>query len=75
MTTDSDDEARSAFSAPTPAERRWAVVRILLGTAQVMGATVSAYLLLQTGTNAWSLGAVTVTGLLVVLSKLLFRGS
>ncbi len=75
MSADSDEETRPAFRPPTPAERRWAVVRILLGTAQVMGATMSAYLLLQTGTNAWSLGAVAVTGLLVVLSKLLFRWS
>ena len=59
-------------SPPTPEDRRWAAVRILLGTAQIVGATVSAYLLFQTGTNKWSLSAVAVTGLLFAMSKLLF---
>jgi hypothetical protein len=59
----------------TPEDRRRAIVRILLGTAQIMTAAVSAYLLLQTGINEWSLVAVVVTALLVALSKTLFRGS
>jgi len=75
VTPRSDSDTRPPSKPPTPEARRWAVVRILLGTAQVMGATVSAYLLLQTGTNQWSLGAVAVTGLLFAVSKLLFWGS
>jgi hypothetical protein len=52
-------------------ERRWALVRILLGQAQMMGAVVAAYLLILTGMNDWSLGAV--TALLTTVSLLLFR--
>jgi hypothetical protein len=75
VTKDGDKEMRRTSGRPTSNERRWAVVRIILGTAQVMAATVSAYLLLRTGTNEWSVGALIVTALLVALSKWLFRGS
>jgi hypothetical protein len=54
-------------------EKVWAVARVALGVALVMCATISLTLLLQTGTGAVSIGAVTVTGMLVVVSKLLFR--
>lgn len=47
--------------------------RIVLGLARVMGATVSLYFHLATGTSSLTVWAVAVTGLLVVLSKLLFR--
>jgi hypothetical protein len=60
---------------PGGREKGWAVVRVGLGLAQVMAATVTLVLLVQTGANEWSLGAVTLTGLLVLLSKCLFRGS
>jgi hypothetical protein len=53
----------------------WAVVRIVLGQAQIIGATVSLYCLIATGANALTMWAVSVTGLLVVASKLLFRDS
>ena len=59
---------------PTAREKAWAVVRIVLGLAQVMGATVSVYCLIQTGTSTLTVVSVAITGLLVVLSKLLFRG-
>jgi hypothetical protein len=75
VTKDGDAGTAPASRPPTPAERRWAVVRVVLGTAQVMAATVSAYLLLRTGTNEWSVGALIVTALLVAMSKWLFRGS
>ena len=39
----------------------------------MMGAVMSFYLLLQTGVNALSLGAVVVTCLLTTTSVLLFR--
>lgn len=59
---------------PTSKEKAWAVVRMVLGLAQMMGAVVSFYLLAQTGMNAFSLGAVVVTCLLTTISVLLFRG-
>jgi len=58
---------------PTGNEKAWAVVRVILGQAQMMGAVVSFYFLVQTGVNALSLGAVVVTGLLTTTSILLFR--
>lgn len=57
----------------TPRERKLAFLRIGLGTAQIMGATVSLILLLQTGTSGLSVGAVVLTGLITVVSMLLFR--
>lgn len=59
---------------PTPSERRWAIVRYLLGMAQMFGATFSAVLLFLTGVNSLSLGGVIITGLLTIASVLLFGG-
>jgi hypothetical protein len=56
------------------ASRLAAVSRIILGLAQMFGATFSAVLLLQTGVNAASLGATAITLILTVLSRVLFRG-
>jgi hypothetical protein len=59
---------------PTPSERLRAVVRILLGQGQLVAATVALVLLFVFG-PAWpALVAVAVASLLVVTSKLLFRG-
>jgi hypothetical protein len=60
---------------PTPRERRWALVRIALGQTQVMAATVALVLLLTFGTAWPTLVAVGIAGLLVLTSKLLFRGT
>jgi hypothetical protein len=53
-------------------EVRWAIVRLVLGQAQMIGAVVSAYLLISTGMNEVSLGAVVVTCLCTTVSVLLF---
>jgi hypothetical protein len=53
-------------------EVRWAIVRLVLGQAQMIGAVVSAYLLIRTGMNEFSLGAVVVTCLCTTVSILLF---
>jgi hypothetical protein len=66
-------DPESSSERPTTPEKAWAVARIVLGPAQVMGATASAYLLVQTGPSTLTLGAVAITGLLVVVSKLLYR--
>jgi hypothetical protein len=52
-----------------------AVLRIILGTSQVMGATVSLILLVQTGVNGLSLAAILITVLLTLASKLQFHGT
>ena len=58
--------------SPTIRERAWAIVRIILGLGQMMGAVVSVYFLIETGVNALSLGAVAGTCVLTVTSRLLF---
>lgn len=52
--------------------RRWAVLRIVLGLAQMFGATFAAVLLLLTGVHAVSLAAVVVTAACTTISILLF---
>lgn len=50
-----------------------AVLRIILGTGQIMGAIVSLILLLHTGVNGLSLSAIMITVLLTPASKLFFH--
>lgn len=47
----------------------WAIVRIGLGLAQVMGATITLYLLLTAGLSDLTLWATVATLFFVVLSK------
>ncbi len=46
--------------------------RIALGTAQVMAATITLVFLVQTGASSPTVVAMTITFLLVVVSRLLF---
>jgi hypothetical protein len=55
-------------------DQAWAVARVALGLVQVVAATVALVLLAQAGVNWASLGAAGAAGLLVLVSKLLFRG-
>jgi hypothetical protein len=50
----------------------WAAARVGLGLAQVMGATVSLYLLVQIAVNALTLGAIAVMFFFTALSRLCF---
>ncbi len=59
---------------PTSTERRWALVRYLLGIAQMFGAIVSALLLFLTGVNSLTLWGVVITGAFTTISVLLFGG-
>jgi hypothetical protein len=57
-------------------ERRWAIVRLVLGLLQIVGARFSLALLVEAGVNRLSLASVAVSGLLTTLSVLLFgKGS
>lgn len=60
---------------PTREEVRWAIVRLILGQVQVVGATAGLVLLFETGLSAATLGIFAVTTLATVVSKLLFRKS
>ena len=53
-------------------ERRWAVMRLTLGFAQMFAATCTLAILLQTGLNQYSMAAGTITCLLTITSVLLF---
>jgi hypothetical protein len=54
-------------------QRRWAIVRMVLGGCQMFGATLSFVLLAETGLNGWSVGAVVATSLVTTVSVFLFR--
>jgi zinc transporter ZupT len=52
---------------------RWAVVRLILGVAQMLGAIVSFYLLAQFGINLWSAAAAVATTIITTVSLVLFK--
>lgn len=56
-------------------ERKWAVVRIVLGQAQTVGAVVSLVLLVTTGMSSGTAYAVAATCGFLVTSLLLFGGN
>jgi len=58
---------------PRTGERLWAVVRLVLGVGQIMGATAGFSLLLQTGLSSPTLWVVAATTGLMLTSKILFR--
>jgi len=55
--------------------RQLAIVRIILGIAQIMAATMTAMFLMQSGVNSLSLWSGAVTVALVIASNLLFKRS
>jgi hypothetical protein len=55
-------------------ERRWGLIRLVLGVAQVFGASLGAGLLLSTGTTRLTLVVIVLTGLCTTASVLLFGG-
>jgi hypothetical protein len=57
---------------PTDPKRRWAVVRIALGQAQMVGAVVSLVCLLQTGMSTLTIGALSITVACLAASIILF---
>jgi hypothetical protein len=65
---------RTLPDKPRTKEKIWAVFQIALGIAQVIGATVALYLLVQIGINEWSISAAGLTRLLTVTSRILFVG-
>ena len=50
----------------------WALVRLLLATIQIAGATASLILLFQTGASGRTIAAVGVTMLCTILSRIVF---
>jgi hypothetical protein len=64
---------KPAREQPSASERRWAVVRIVLGLGQVMAATATLCFLLLTGASVLTTIGVAVAGSLFCLSKWLFR--
>jgi glycerol uptake facilitator-like aquaporin len=59
---------------PIPVQKRWAVVRVVLGTAQVCSATLSLWLVLQLGSaSPLTLWAASATASLTLTNFVLFR--
>lgn len=54
-------------------ERRRAILRLLLGQSQMVGATATLLLLLQQGVTPTVVWAAAITGLLTLVSVVLFR--
>ncbi len=50
-----------------------AVVRLIFGLIQVTGATAALIFLLQSGASIFTITSVTITGLITIASRLLFR--
>ena len=59
---------------PDPNQRRWALARMVLGIAQVIGAGIGAVLLAVAGLTPWSIGVALGTTLLTAVSVVLFGG-
>ena len=68
------DRQRSRDAGRWTAERRWALLRLVLAFLQVCGASLGFSLLLQTGVTRLGLIVVTATGLCATLSVALFGG-
>jgi hypothetical protein len=66
-----EDMMKITDTEPTGRENGWAAVRMALGMAQMMGAVIAFYLLLATGMNDLSLGAVAVTCFFTTVSVML----
>ena len=56
------------------AERRWAMVRIVLGMLQTTGAAALVILLISSGVSTLSIAVAVVTTGFLAVSLLLFRG-
>jgi hypothetical protein len=50
-----------------------AVIRFIFGTLQIAGATVALVFLVETGPSKFTIGCVTITGAITLVSRLLFR--
>lgn len=60
-------------TGPDPAAlRRRAMLRLCLGSAQMIGACVAVTLLLMPGVNEWSIAATVITAGLTLTSRILF---
>lgn len=58
-----------------PESKAWAVVRVFLGTAQIIAAMTTVILYFQVGQNWLTETGLGVTLLLLLLSRLLYGGS
>jgi len=68
--------ARHAVSGETTvvrAIRRWAVVRLIFGVLQMVGAVFSLGLFVKNGITSLTLTALLITGMFTGISMLLFR--
>ena len=53
-------------------EVSWAIVRMILGLTQIVGATASFILLIASGLNRLTYATVTMTTVVTILSRILF---
>ena len=68
------DKAMHAHPNSTAVQPRWrAILRLALGQAQIVGATITLVFLLQGGVSVRTIWGVILTGLVTLISILLFR--
>lgn len=53
--------------------KSWAIVRLVLGTLQTIGASAGFIILIRTGVNKLSVTVIGVTGGITILSRIAFR--
>jgi aquaporin Z len=68
----SEANPKRTYERVTHKERRWVMIRLVLGVAQIVGATISLVLLIRTGVSKLSIEACVVTTFFTIMSRLLF---
>ncbi len=53
---------------------RWAILQLVLGQAQMIGAVAGLYLLITTGVSEQTLAVCAVAGVCTLVSRLVFKG-
>jgi hypothetical protein len=65
--------ADASVKRPNARERRRAILRLLLGQSQMVGATATLILVIQQGVTPTALWGATISGLITLVSLVLFR--
>lgn len=55
-------------------QRRWAIVRLVLGLAQTICATMTLYFVVTTGESALTFWSAGITACLTLTSRVVFKG-
>lgn len=65
--------SNSTGTSATARTRKWAIVRLIFGQAQVIGATMTLVFVIQAGTSGVTIWAAVLTAMVTLTSLLLFK--